>query len=279
MAKCNGNWCLLDKNREGDKEECYKCSTIFFYEFVLANSIFIGIFIGENMVKVLSVGGSIVAPNNPDTAFLVAFSAMARAWLSEDNDRKLILVVGGGGPAREYQKVYNECTRLAHGEFLASEADWIGITATRLNAQLLRAIFADICPNEVVYDPTAHFDFNGRVLVAAGWKPGFSTDTDAVYLAERFGAKTIVNLSNIEKVYTDDPKLNPDAKPIDDISWKKFREMVGDEWVPGKNCPFDPIASKKAEGLKLHVICAGGKDINNIRAILDEKEFTGTTIG
>ncbi len=234
------------------------------------------------MVKVLSVGGSIVAPDKPDAAFLVAFSAMARMWLSEQEDRKLILVVGGGAPAREYQKVYAECSRLAQGhtaEFSANEADWIGVTATRLNAQLLRAIFSDICPNDVVYDPTSHFDFNGRVLVAAGWKPGFSTDTDAVYLAERFNATTIVNLSNIEKVYTDDPKKNPDAKPIDEISWKDFRKMVGDEWTPGKNCPFDPIASKKAEELSLQVICAGGKDIKNIQSILDEKKFVGTIIG
>jgi uridylate kinase len=89
----------------------------------------------------------------------------------------------------------------------------------------------------------------------------------------------IVNLSNIEKVYTDDPKKNPDAKPLDTISWEDFRKMVGDEWVPGKNCPFDPIASKKAQENKMKVICAGGKNIENIRAILNDKEFFGTTIG
>ncbi len=237
------------------------------------------------MVKVLSVGGSIVAPDNPDTAFLVSFSAMVRRWLSENSERKLILVVGGGGPARTYQKAYSECadlikkSNLTNSDYSSHEADWIGITATRLNAQLLRAIFSDLCPNDVVYDPTAPFDFNGQVLIAAGWKPGFSTDTDAVYLAERFEAKTIVNLSNIEKVYTDDPKKNPDAEPIDEISWYDFRKMVGDEWVPGKNCPFDPIASKKAESLGLQVICAGGKDINNICGILNDTDFFGTTIG
>ena len=237
------------------------------------------------MVKVLSVGGSIVAPDSPDTAFLVSFSAMVRAWLEKNPDRRLILVVGGGGPARMYQKAYTDCVNLLasstikNTESSSNEADWIGITATRLNAQLLRAIFSDLCPNEVVCDPTAPFDFNGQVLIAAGWKPGFSTDTDAVYLAERFDAKTIVNLSNIEKVYTDDPKKNPEATPIDEISWKDFRVMVGDEWVPGKNCPFDPIASKKAESLGLKVICAGGKDINNIKSILDDSDFIGTTIG
>ena len=55
--------------------------------------------------------------------------------------------------------------------------------------------------------------------------------------------------------------------------------MVGDEWTPGKNCPFDPIASKKAESNSMKVICAGGKNIENIKAILNDKEYIGTTIG
>ena len=135
-----------------------------------------------------------------------------------------------------------------------------------------------MCPQDVVTDPTAVSDFKGRILVAAGWKPGFSTDNDAVLLAERFAADTVVNLSNIEKVYTDDPRKNPDAKPIDNISWAEFRKMVGDEWVPGKNCPFDPIASKKAQELGLTVICAGGKNIPNIKSILDGSDYIGSTI-
>ena len=150
--------------------------------------------------------------------------------------------------------------------------------ATRLNAQLVKSCFGDLCRNDVVYDPTAPIEFKGRVLLAAGWHPGFSTDNDAVLLAEKHGAKTVINLSNIEKVYTDDPKTAPSAKPIDEISWKDFRKMVGDEWVPGKNCPFDPVASKKADELALTVICAGGKNIPNIKKILDEKDFIGTKI-
>ena len=152
--------------------------------------------------------------------------------------------------------------------------------ATRINAQLLKACFGSYCKNDVVYNPTVEdLKFDGQVLVASGWKPGFSTDTDAVYLGEKFDAKTIVNLSNIEKVYTDDPRKNPDAKPLDTISWADFRKMVGDEWTPGKNCPFDPIASKKASELGMKVICAGGKNISNIQAILEDKEYFGTTIG
>ena len=74
-------------------------------------------------------------------------------------------------------------------------------------------------------------------------------------------------------------KKNPSAKPIDSISWQDFRKMVGDNWTPGKNTPFDPIASKKAEELNLKVICASGKNIENIKNILDGKDFVGTKIG
>ena len=49
------------------------------------------------MIKVLSVGGSIIAPENPDSEFLKQFSLLVRAWLNEDSTRKLILVAGGGG--------------------------------------------------------------------------------------------------------------------------------------------------------------------------------------
>ena len=188
------------------------------------------------MVRVLSVGGSIVVPQQPDEAFLRDFAAHIRRWLSVSAERKLILVVGGGGPARIYQQAYR---KIIDNTPSNDEADWIGIMATRLNAQLLKAIFLDICPNPVVYDPTAVELFSGQILIAAGWKPGFSTDNDAVLLAERFSAKQVINLSNIEKVYTDDPKKNPDAKPIDTISWEQFIRLVGTEWVPGKNdCPF-----------------------------------------
>ena len=232
------------------------------------------------MTKVLSVGGSIIVPDKPDTEFLTAFVKMCTQWLDENKSNKLILVAGGGAPARVYQNAYNEVAGATGTTSKADAADWIGIMATRINAQLLKACFGDYCKNDVVYNPTVEdLQFDGQVLVASGWKPGFSTDTDAVYLGEKVGAKVIVNLSNIEKVYTDDPRKNPDAKPLDTISWADFRKMVGDEWTPGKNCPFDPIASKKASELGMKVICAGGKNIANIQAILEDKEYFGTTIG
>lgn len=226
------------------------------------------------MVKVISLGGSIVAPDGVDTDFLSDFFSLVQDYLGEDPSRKLILVVGGGGPARRYQEAYRRVASRPEDEL----QDWIGIAATRLNGELLRGIFAGDCLQPLVTNPTAVEDFPGRIMVAAGWKPGFSTDFDAVLLAERFGADTVINLSNISQVFTADPKLDPGAKPIDTINWTDFRKIVGEDWIPGKNLPFDPVATRKAQELGLEVIVAAGKDIPNLREILREGSFRGTII-
>jgi uridylate kinase len=226
------------------------------------------------MVTVISLGGSIVAPDNVDVDFLKNFVSLIKSFLEADSKRRFIFVVGGGGPARRYQNAYREIAENKKDE----EADWIGIMATRLNAQLIKAVMGEWCSQEVVTNPAEVAPLIGHVLVAAGWKPGFSTDYDAVLLAERFGADAVINLSNIEKVYTADPKADPNARPIDKITWADFRSMIGDEWVPGKNVPFDPVASRHAEKIGLKVICAGGKNLENLKKILLGEDFIGTTI-
>ncbi|MDR3167028.1 MAG: UMP kinase [Treponema sp.] len=227
------------------------------------------------MITVISLGGSIVAPEGVDESFLKDFISLIRSFFAEDEKRRLILVVGGGGPARIWQRAYREI--CGGGE--DGVADWIGIMATRLNAQLVKAVMGEWCTQDVVTDPTQVGPFTGRVLVAAGWKPGFSSDYDAVLLAERFRADRVINLSNIEQVYTDDPKKNPDAKPIDRISWADFRALVGDTWIPGKNVPFDPVASRHAAKIGIQVICAAGRNSENLKKILGGESFLGTIIG
>ena len=58
------------------------------------------------ITKVLSVGGSIIAPKEPDTTFLSEFCKMTADWLTSNSETRLILVAGGGGPARAYQNAY-----------------------------------------------------------------------------------------------------------------------------------------------------------------------------
>jgi uridylate kinase len=227
------------------------------------------------MVRVVSLGGSIVAPGGVDEEYLAQFVSLVNRLLSEDDARRFIFVVGGGGPARSWQRAYRNLAPAAADD----EADWIGIMATRLNAQLIKALMGNWCRQPVVTDPSQVGPLTGRVLVAAGWKPGFSSDYDAVVLAERFNAPVVINLSNIDQVYTDDPRRNPEAKPIESIGWEDFIRMVGDEWTPGKNVPFDPVASRRAAKLGLRVLCAAGKNLDNLEKLLRGEAFLGTTIG
>ncbi|MDR2393444.1 MAG: UMP kinase [Treponema sp.] len=227
------------------------------------------------MITVISLGGSIVAPDTVDEPFLQGLVSLIRTVLEEEPQRRFIVVVGGGGPARTWQQAYRT---ISGNEVSSEQADWIGIMATRLNAELIRGILGPWCTQAVVTDPTQGA-FEGRVLVAAGWKPGFSSDYDAVLLAERFKADRVINLSNIEQVYTGDPRTNTEAKPIDTISWADFRALVGDVWVPGKHVPFDPIASRYAAQIHLSVICASGRNLENLHKILHGEPFIGTTIG
>ena len=226
-------------------------------------------------ITVISAGGSIIVPDRPDSGFLSLFRDSMKEYLSRHEDDKLIFVIGGGATARIYQEALRASLDDADPDML----DWIGIRTTHLNATLVKAAFSSLAPDDIVTDPTAEdLRFTGRVLIAGGWKPGFSTDTDAVYLARKFGAKTVVNLSNIKKVYTDDPRKNPDAKPLDHISWDDFIAMVGETWTPGKNTPFDPIASQIARKEGMSVICMDGRNIENLMAMLSDRPFEGTTI-
>jgi uridylate kinase len=226
-------------------------------------------------VTVISLGGSIIAPRGVDTAFLKGFFRLVEERLAADSRAKLIIVCGGGGLARDYQAALREVIPEARSDDL----DWVGVAATRVNGELLRRMLRPWCVEDLVTDPSAVSVFAGRILVAAGWKPGFSTDNDAVVLARRFSAGTVINLSNIAKVYSDDPKKNPAAKPVDRLTWKEMIAIVGDEWSPGKNTPFDPTAARAAAESHIRVIFAEGRNLENLSGILAGRYFVGTTIG
>jgi len=142
----------------------------------------------------------------------------------------------------------------------------------------LHALFGKKAYKRIIKNPTERVAFKEQILICAGWKPGFSTDYDAVQLARSHKAKKIINLTNVDYVYTKNPKKFRDARPIKEMAWKYFRKIVGNKWNPGLNAPFDPIASKLAEKYRLKVIIANGKNLGNLEKILHGKEFIGSVI-
>lgn len=224
------------------------------------------------MPTVISVGGSLIAPGEIDINFLKQFRRLILSQIKKG--QRFILIVGGGKIARIYQKSARQVARLTD-----EDLDWLGIHATRLNAHLLRTIFRDFAfPQIITNRHKINPKIQASIIIAAGFKPGCSTDYDAVLLAKAYHASTIINLSNISWVYTKDPRKFKSAKPIKNITWQDFQKIIGTKWDPGENVPFDPVASKWAKKWGMKVIICNGKNFPNLLKILSNRASQGTIV-
>lgn len=224
-------------------------------------------------IHVLSLGGSLIVPaNSIDVNFLKNFRRCLIKHL-KNNNKKFYLITGGGRTARDYIKAAQSVVRLNK-----EELDWIGIKATCINAQLIKAIFLKYAHPQIFHDPYKIKKVPEKICVASGWLPGWSTDYDAVVIAKKLGVKTVINLSNIDYIYTKDPRKFKEAKPIKEITWKDFKKIVGNKWTPGANLPFDPMACKLAEQEKISVVVINGYKLQNLNKFLRGDKFVGSVI-
>lgn len=210
-------------------------------------------------------------PDEIDTGFLKSFKKVINSEVKKS--KKFVLITGGGRTSRRYS---DAAKRL--GDLNPDDLDWLGIHSTRLNGHLLRTIFRRSAHPRIITNPKRSEFANEPIVIAAGFRPGWSTDYVAVLLAHKYQTQIVLNLSNIDFVYDSNPQTHPNAKPIREISWKNFRKIVGDKWDPGLNLPFDPVASKLAEKLKLKVIVLNGRNIRNLDNYFQGKLFKGTII-
>jgi len=220
---------------------------------------------------VISVGGSLIVRDKIDIEFLSSFKRFIENHIARGF--RFIIVVGGGRTARQYIDAANSLEGLTR-----EDLDWLGIHATRLNGHLLRTIFYKHAHPVVIKNPRKKVAGTEPLVIAAGWKPGWSTDYCAVLMAKALGAKKIVNLSDIDYVYDKDPKQNPDAQPIKEISWKDFRKLIPREWDPGIHTPFDPVASKEAQKQTIEVAMINGEKLDEFEKYLRGEKFIGTII-
>ncbi len=146
------------------------------------------------------------------------------------------IVVGGGNFWRGRQ---NE-------EFDRATADYIGMLATCMNALTLNDGFRQLgvesrVQTAIEMRQIAEFYIKGRahkhlgknriVIFGAGTgSPFFTTDTAASLKAAEIHADALVKATNVDGVYTSDPKKDKNAKKYDEISYldvlnKKLRVM------------------------------------------------------
>ena len=108
------------------------------------------------------------------------------------------------------------------------------------------------------------------VLFACGTgQPFFSTDTAAVLRAAEIHADAILLAKNIDGVYSDDPRKNPDAVKFDEISY--------DEVLARHLAVMDTTATSLAMDNSIPVIVFGLAEPENIVRVL-QGEKIGTTV-
>lgn len=224
-------------------------------------------------IILIGLGGSIICPQpgKINTNFLKKFKKLILKYIKRGY--RFIIVAGGGKICRLYQGAAAKIGKLPY-----EDIDWLGIHATRLNAHLLRTIFRKVAYPVVLDEPKKPVKNNWRVLIAAGWRPGWSTDYISVLLAKRFKIKEIIDAGNIPFVYTKDILKYKKAKAIKRISWMDYRKLVGVRWIPGLSAPIDPIAAKLAQKLKIRALIIKGTELKNLERVLSGKKFQGTVI-
>lgn len=229
----------------------------------------------QKKLFIISLGGSLVVPNSKqkgvDIDFIKNFRAFILEWVKKGY--RFYIFIGGGRIAREYIEQAREL-----GVEDPEKLDEVGIYSTWLNGMLLQAAFGESAFCEVVKDPTKKVRCKAPVIFAGGYKPGCSTDTDAVLAAIACKAKTVINLSNIDFLYDKDPSQYTDAVPLKETTFSNLLNLTGSKWTPGLNSPFDPIASQLARKEKITIAIMNGKNLDNLNNFLLGKEFIGSII-
>jgi len=220
---------------------------------------------------VIDLGGSIVHPEGIDIAYVKKFSKFIRAEIKKG--RRFLIVIGGGKLARVFIKSAEKIAPITD-----NEKDWLGIYATRLNGQLLRAVFEDIVDPIVIHRRHKLQSIRYPLTIASGWEPGWSTDFVSMALASDLGIQDVIVAGSPDHVYDKDFNKYKNAKPFTQMSWQQYRGLIPKEWKPGFSSPVDPIAASHAEENELTGIVIDGRDLKNFGNLLAGKDFRGTVI-
>ena len=144
-----------------------------------------------------------------------------------DCGTQVAIVIGGGNIFRGVPASANGMNRVT--------ADHSGMLATIMNALSLQDALKsvglesrvqsalhvnEVCEPFIQQKAKRHLD-KGRIVIFAGGtgNPFFTTDTTAALRAAEIEADVIFKATQVDGVYDDDPKKNPNAKKYDSLSY------------------------------------------------------------
>ena len=228
--------------------------------------------------QIVALGGSLLRPEEAEMRSIWLGQLKQMVVHLEGNGRKLGIVVGGGLPAREAinlaKETFSDPYRL----------DTVGIAATRLNATILQQSLLDIGCN---VSPTIPFSTDEasklleshNIVIMGGTTPGHTTDAVAVSLARDCGAPHCIIATNVSHIHDSDPRTNPKALPIEELTLSELAEITGTEALgPGESAAVDPIAVKWAMNANIKLAVLDGRDLQRIEDALEGRPFIGTLV-
>lgn len=210
---------------------------------------------------VIKIGGSLLYQD--DMRLNDLFLEKLKKWFIQNKDsfRKLAIVVGGGKLSREVGK-------SAKGYIEQDDIHAVSMQVTQVNAQLVSGYLNDDRNKSPQSLNEAYEILNSNsdeILVSGGLKNGWSTDMDAAVFADCLSLKTVYKLSNVEGVYTADPKKDSKAQFIKEISWKEYIEMFDitedSSHVPNKSTPISSETAIFCKNKGITYYVSGGKNI------------------
>ncbi len=220
---------------------------------------------------VLSVGGSVFFSDKLRAPEIAKFCETINE-LKRDG-YEFVIVVGGGRVARVYQA---GAKALGANNF---DLDEVAIQITRANAMLFTHII-DNAWKEVLIDPkqAENVLLLGKTPVFGGTTPGQTTDSVAAIIAEMMNAE-FVNLSNVDGIYSADPKAEPNAKMYKELSHVKMVSLLkAQASKPGAHTFVDPHAAAIIQRSKIRSSFISGEDLNNFKNCIRGLEFKGTIV-
>ncbi|MEK6757732.1 MAG: UMP kinase [Nanoarchaeota archaeon] len=226
----------------------------------------------QKKVMVLSLGGSLIIPDNVDVKFLKEFK---KVILKNSQKYKFIIVCGGGSIARKYIAGLRE---IGADQKLQSLS---GISATRMNARFMNYFFGIDSERGIPHkiQEIKNLLQKRNVIFCGGleYKPNQTSDGTSAEIANYFSSE-FINLTNVKGLYDKNPKKFKDAKFISKITWKNFDKIANkSKFEPGQHFVLDQSASKiiLKNKIKTYIIGSDPKQLDNL---LNNKKFVGTII-
>ena len=174
------------------------------------------------------------------------------------NGYNVVAVAGGGKTARNMQN--------AARNFHADEAflDQLGIDVSRIHAKILTTCTTNSCQDiPKTLDEVVRCLSSSKIVFTGGLSPGQSTNATAALIAERTKAKLFINATDVDGVFTSDPRKNKNAKLIKSITTKNLlSKVVNDKMSAGTYDLMDLLSLKIIERSKIPTIvikCDSGR--------------------